>query len=171
MVNIGIIANKNNASNVQPGNPMNSKFVVPARISIGDVFVNGKPVYGCEYSFEKTENTNYRCGKLPLDINSLHADVYVNVEVAYPGAKMVSAYGIDTPAKIAGDTVFSEKFAIGELVVFLRPQDKTIVENAREAILEQTAEITLQKEFTPTPKPAQKRTSEVVVEFSGHYLG
>ena len=171
MTNASIIAIKNNASNVQAGNATNSKFVVPARISIGDVFVNGKLLFNLEYSFEKTDKTDYKGGNLPLDINAPYANVYVNVGVAYPGAKMVSAHGVDAPAKTAPDAVFSEKFAIGELVVFLLPQDRAAMENAREAILEQTAEIILQKEFTSAPKPAQKKISEVAIEFSGHYLG
>ena len=169
MVNASIIAIKNNSNSTLNGSAAKSK--AQARISLGDVLVNGKMLFNLEYSFEKTDKTDYKGGKLPLDINAPHVDVYVNVEVAYPGAKMVSAHGVDAPAKTAPDEVFSEKFAIGNDVVFLRPQDKASMESAREAILEQTAEIILQKEFKPVPKPVPKKISDVEFEFSGHYLG
>ncbi|MFA6490068.1 MAG: hypothetical protein WCT52_05315 [Candidatus Micrarchaeia archaeon] len=156
----------------QTGTIAKKEFAPSARVSVGHVIVNGRHLPNCEYSFGKTKKTDFEGGELVLDINTPHAKVYVNVEAAYPGAKMVSAYGNDVPAKTAKDEVFVEKFMLNDSVVFLRPADKAIVETARKVIEEQAKELALEnKPVIKAEKPKPKSISEDSVALFAHYLG
>lgn len=167
-----IAAQKADGNGTQALNSAKKSFAPSARISIGHVIVNGRHFQNCEYSFGKTEKTDYKGGELVFDINTPHAKVYVNVEVAYPGAKMVSAYGNDVPAKTAKDAVFSEKFALEGSVVFLRPADNVAVESARAKIEEQTRQLALENKPVKKTAPAKpKPLSKDSVALFAHYLG